>query len=72
MSAAHLRGPFVHIPHPHAGCTGKIPYASRQDAKRANDKRAGKLAPYKCKFCGGWHNTSQGKVAPTFLMPPAP
>lgn len=56
--------------------TGKLPYASAQDAAKAArhvghrghrvDWHKGKLQHYHCRFCGAWHighTTPQGKSA---------
>lgn len=60
MTAAHTRGPpAIPLPSKH-GCTGKIAFNSRSDARKATQSRGGET--YLCPHCNGWHHSRRGKV----------
>lgn len=59
MAAAYLASKPIHFEHKN-GCSGKVGFASRSDAKKTADKRRLNKDPYQCKNCGSWHLTSRG------------
>jgi hypothetical protein len=62
MTAAHLRGPVVHMRN-RWGCSNKVQYSSDKEA-RTQAKKMGRGDPYKCPHCGGWHITTNGRALP--------
>lgn len=45
------------------GCTGKMAYESRGEARRVAE-RVGHRFYYPCGWCGLWHTSTQGLVKP--------